>query len=138
MCSSSKGEQIIEKWLNSNNVDYTPEYKQFKDLLSDKGNPLRFDFAIFENTPKTIVSKLIEFDGEQHYRWIKGMMTEEDFKKLQYHDQLKNEYCLKNNIPLIRIPYYNFDNIEQILTKELQPLLNNGVETEDFYYENNC
>jgi hypothetical protein len=37
--------------------------------------------------------------------------NEEKFKKTQLHDQIKNEYCKKNNIPLIRIPYTHFDNI---------------------------
>ena len=38
---------------------------------------------------------------------------------VQYHDKLKNKYCKKNNIPLIRIPYWQFDKIEQILDKWL-------------------
>lgn len=33
--------------------------------------------------------------------------------------RIKNKYCLDNNIRLIRIPYWNFDKIEEILLKEL-------------------
>ena len=28
---------------------------------------------------------------------------------------MKNDYCKKNNIKLIRIPYWQFDEIEEIL-----------------------
>jgi len=41
---------------------------------------------------------------------------------LQYHDKLKNEYCKKHNIKLVRISYKDFKNIEAILTKELDIL----------------
>jgi hypothetical protein len=34
-------------------------------------------------------------------------------------DSIKNIFCKENNIKLIRIPYYEIDNIEQILKKEL-------------------
>ena len=32
---------------------------------------------------------------------------------------LKNEYCKNNDIELLRIPYYEFDNIENILENRL-------------------
>ena len=93
------------------------EFDKFFNLVSDLGNPLRFDFAIFDNN-KLIL--LIEYDGEQHFKWLKGWQTKEEFEKLQYHDQLKNTYCKNNNIPLLRIPYYDFDNIDDILCKYLK------------------
>ena len=34
-------------------------------------------------------------------------------------DRIKNEYCKNNSIKLIRIPYKQFDNIENILEKEM-------------------
>ena len=44
---------------------------------------------------------------------------------IQKRDRIKNEYCDKNNIPLIRIPYYNIDKISDILTENvLNPLIN--------------
>jgi hypothetical protein len=33
---------------------------------------------------------------------------------------MKRDYCKKNNIKLIEIPYWDFDNIEEILDKELK------------------
>ena len=35
-------------------------------------------------------------------------MTLEAFQKIQYHDKLKNDYCIKNDIKLIRIKYNEF------------------------------
>ena len=39
------------------------------------------------------------------------------FLRTQIHDKIKNEYCLTKNIKLIRIPYTDFDKIEEILVK---------------------
>ena len=79
------------------------------------GNKLRFDTSVFKDEEKVNLQLLIEFDGQQHFEWIKSWMPEKSFKKLQYHDILKNQYCISHNIPLIRIPYWEIDNIELIL-----------------------
>ena len=47
------------------------------------------------------------------------MFGEESFKRTQYHDQIKNQYCEDHNIKLIRIPYWDENNIELILSQEL-------------------
>ena len=54
----------------------------------------------------------IEFDGEQHYFDRKGIWNNNDtLEDIQARDQIKNNYAIKNKIPLIRIPYYERDNI---------------------------
>ena len=68
---------------------------------------------------------LIEYDGPHHfYPVCFGGMSEElaieAFKQTQINDKIRNLYCLDNNIPLLRIPYWEFDNIPIILTTELQ------------------
>ena len=77
-----------------------------------------FDFAIFE---KNLDLKcLIEHDGEQHYKICKNFkMSSKDLSEIQRRDKIKTDYCLKNNIKLIRIPYWEKNNIEKILSKEL-------------------
>ena len=40
---------------------------------------------------------------------------EERFKITKLHDAMKNQYCKWNNINLLRIPYWERDNIEKIL-----------------------
>lgn len=113
-CLTSLGEETIEKVLRENSIHYIKEYS-FSDLRDDISHRMyRFDFAIFEND---ILQYLIEFDGSQHYvetsgSW-KNKRTLEDIQRI---DEIKNDYCRKNNIKLKRIPYFNlsyitFDNI---------------------------
>jgi hypothetical protein len=117
ICNESKGEQNIRHWLENNNIVFEKEYK-FEDLKDIYY--LRFDFAIFEDEEKTKLKCLIEYDGMQHFKWIKTFQTKMEFELQQEHDKIKNNYCIQNNIKLIRIPYYEFDNIEKILDEELR------------------
>lgn len=84
-------------------IDHNIEFKeQWKYIDCYDKLPLPFDFYL----PK--FNTLIEADGEQHFKLTFG--KEKDFEKTKKHDQIKNEYCKLNNIDLIRIPYYDFEN----------------------------
>ena len=88
----------------------------FSDLVSKKNIPLRFDFAIFKNTELLC---LIEYQGEQHYIYKeKGWNNKENFNRLKKSDNLKKEYCLKNNIKLIEIPYWDFEKLNKQYLEE--------------------
>lgn len=121
LCSKSIGETRIEKWLIKNKIDYNPEYS-FENCLSEKGNLLRFDFYLLK------LNICIEYDGEGHYypfRFSKDKdKMKNKLKETQINDNIKNQYCKNNNIPLLRIPYWEFDNTEQILEEWLE---NRGV-----------
>ena len=41
--------------------------------------------------------------------------AEEIFKKVQIRDSIKTEYCKNNGLFLLRIPYWQKDDIDQIL-----------------------
>lgn len=111
ICRISKGERKIMDWLENYKIFYIYDSEYFEDLLSARGNPLRPDFIIED---KKI---WIEYDGEFHF----GERFEGDsFEIMQEHDKLKNEYAKRNNWKLIRIPYWEFDNIEKILEKEIK------------------
>lgn len=92
----SQGEFLIEQILKENNIPFEKEKYVFD---YETGGKARFDFYVNNKYA-------IEFDGEQHYqsnnRWWN---TEEFVEKQKIRDQVKNEYCKLNNIPLIRIPY---------------------------------
>lgn len=104
----SKGEEKIEKLLRSHFISFQREVS-FPDLKSLKGNLLRFDFAVFKG--KQLVC-LIEFDGEQHFHRVPYFQkTISEFKQTQEWDRRKNAYCLRKRIPLIRIPYWDYDNL---------------------------
>jgi hypothetical protein len=111
ICFESKGERKIRYWLENNNVKFKSQFI-FDDLLSDKNYPLKFDFGIFIDELKTKIKYLIEYDGIGHYKPSFGEIS---YKRTIKHDIIKNIYCRENNISLLRIPYWKFDNIEEIL-----------------------
>lgn len=58
------------------------------------------------------IIRLIEFDGEHHYQEISFHKDNRySLKDRQERDKKKNEWAKNNNIPLVRIPYWEKDNI---------------------------
>ena len=105
----SKGEYKISTLLNQNEISYKTQEK-FKDCKIKFEMP--FDFAIYNNSK---LLYLIEYDGDIHFKYRdSGWNTKEAFLKRIQNDQIKNEYCLNNNILLYRIPYYDLDEINTI------------------------
>jgi len=103
----SKGETIISKILDSNNIKYYRQ-KTYSDFKFK--NKLRFDFYLPEH------NTCIEYDGIQHFEPINFFGGLKSLKHNQKIDKLKNEYCKNNNIKLLRIKYNQ--NIEDKI-KEL-------------------
>lgn len=94
---NSKAESIIVNILNQYNISYSKE-KKFSDLLSQKGNPLRFDFCI--NTENEFF--LLEYHGIQHYKVQAGGFGQYE---REFSDNAKKEYCNKKQYELVVIPY---------------------------------
>jgi Zn ribbon nucleic-acid-binding protein len=106
-CKSSKGEEKIRKWLENQEYDFEEQYS-FNDCKYKL--PLKFDFKLQDDSGKII---LIEYDGIQHYQ---ESFYGNNLKEQQLRDKIKDDYCnLHDNIDLYRIPYTEFDNIENIL-----------------------
>lgn len=101
---ASRGEIKIEDILNANNISFIPEYS-YPDLNSSNGRPLRFDFAVLDDNGD--VDFLIEFQGVQHYQPKSKFGGISGLRKQQYNDMLKKEYCLKHDITLVEIPYWD-------------------------------
>ena len=104
-CQKSIGEFNIIQILQQNNIKYYKEYCFPNSLL-------RFDFALLDKDNN--IYRLIEFDGEQHYEQnIKnsGWNTSENYQYTLKNDLKKNQIAKDNNIPLVRIPYWERDNI---------------------------
>jgi len=119
---TSTAEILIRDELNTYNISNT---SQFRIKECRNKNSLPFDHAIFGDIEKSNLIFLIEYDGPHHFYPVcfGGMSKElaiEEFKQTQINDKIKDQYCLENNIPLLRIPYWEFDNIPTILTIELQ------------------
>lgn len=94
-CNSSKSENIIRKYLDSREIKYIEQFK-FKDCKYKRS--LLFDFYI------PSLNLCIEYDGEFHYKDIFGQLEDTVIR-----DNIKTDYCLLNNIDLLRISYK--DNI---------------------------
>ena len=107
-CLMSSGEQEISRILSKYSIEYIFNYR-FKDE-SVKTKP--FDFKIYN---KNIC---IEYDGQQHFH-MQFDKTLLELMNQHYSDNIKTQFCKNNNIQLIRIPYWEFNNIEQILIEKL-------------------
>ena len=106
-CRESSSERKIRSLLDGCKIEFVRECK-FEDCRDTL--PLPFDFYL----PN--YNLCIEFDGRHHYEPIFGEKQHESTVK---HDKIKNQYCKDNNITLLRIPYWEGNNIEDIITKQL-------------------
>lgn len=110
-CLSSKGEFIIEQLLIDNNIIFNREVI-LPELVEETGRRLRFDFAIYNQNNQ--ITRFIEFDGRQHKygpdntHWSHSTDT---LTTIQERDNIKNNFCLKHNYPLIRIPYTKLNTL---------------------------
>lgn len=116
-CINSKGEMIIRKMLDSNYIKYQQQYC-FSDLISVNNARLYFDFAILNDKDEIIL--LIEYNGQQHYDPIEFFGGEERLKTQQKNDNLKIEYCKSHNTPLLIIPYWDFNKIEELVLNQIE------------------
>lgn len=117
-CTSSKGEKAISTFLNKHNVEYQHN-KSYSDACLFKTS-LRFDFLIYDNEGN--LKLICEFDGIQHFEPVNMFGGEKGFKETQERDKIKNKFCKDNGIPLLRIPYWEINNIHRILGKKLYKL----------------
>ena len=113
-CYSSRGEKKIISFFNENNITYFYQ-KTFNDCKDIR--KLQFDFYLPEQ------NAIIEYNGIQHYEPIKYFGGIESLKSQQKRDNIKTNYCIENNINLIRIRYN--ENIED----KLIPIIKNKFET---------
>lgn len=114
-CSISKGEYKISNCLDTLDVKYEIQ-KRFDDCKYKRLLP--FDFYLSD------YNLCIEYDGEQHFHPVAfgGISIEEakkNYEETTIKDAIKNQYCKDNDIKLLRIPYTEFKNIDEILSKIL-------------------
>ena len=104
----SKGERKVKDILSNKGVNFEWQHK-FDDCKFKSYLP--FDFYL----PNENIC--IEYDGRQHYEIVQAFGGYEAFVDTKIRDTIKTQYCKDNNITLIRIPYWEFDNIENILSQ---------------------
>jgi hypothetical protein len=109
ICKSSKGENIIQTFLNNNKIKFIPQ-KTFDDCIGKK-NMLPFDFYL----PK--YNLCIEFQGEQHFKPIEHFGGKHKFQKQKCNDEIKRNFCSLKGIRLLEITYK--DDVEKVLNQFL-------------------
>ena len=100
----SRGEELITKILNENNINFIREKSFDSCRFPDTNYPAKFDFFVNNKY-------VIEFDGQQHFE--KNIYNGSwDIKKVYSRDEYKNQWCFDNNIPIIRIPYTQLSKLK--------------------------
>ena len=119
-CLKSKGEMIINNWLQTHNIPFQSQYSVDEIILESGRRPF-FDFAIFND--KNQLLSLIEYNGKQHYEATGGWNTEEILQITQNRDKQKIDWCKKLNIPLHIISYQDDINkeMEKIIYGQIYP-----------------
>ena len=112
-CIKSKGEMIINNWLQEHNIDFRSQYSFDNCVLSTGRRPF-FDFVLFKNDNPYLV---IEYNGRQHYEATGGWNTEESVQDTQRRDREKLQWCEDNHYPGLVIKYD--EDIEKILQERL-------------------
>ena len=111
----TKGEKRVEEVLTDLKIKYKSQYGF--DSCRDV-NKLLFDYYLPD------FNMCIEYDGRQHFEPVRfGGISEEEaldnLKLTQAHDLIKTNYCISNNIHLLRIPYQEHNNIETLIKEAL-------------------
>ncbi len=112
-CNNSQLEEITKIILQKYNIEYKSQVK-YDGLIGLGNGNLSYDFYLPD------YNLLIECQGEQHEHYCKGFhKTKAYFERQLEHDRRKKQYSIDHNINFLEIWYYDIDNIEQILTKQL-------------------
>lgn len=114
-CKMSKGELKISQILDDMNINYGTQFR-FQDCRDE--NVLPFDFFLPDK------NLCIEYDGIQHFEpctfgGISKEQAEINLKEAKRRDTIKDEYCKSHNIGLLRIAYWDYKRIEEILSLHL-------------------
>ena len=106
----SIGQIKLEEIFKRHNIRYI-RGKTFQGCIYKR--KLIFDFYLPD------YNLCVEFDGQQHFQPVFG---EESYEAGKIRDEIKNNYCLKNNIGLLRIPYYEGNKMEEIVLNRINSI----------------
>lgn len=132
----SKGHRAVRSFFQELNI-IIEEEKSFEDLLSPRGYHLFFDFYLPD------YNCVIEVDGDQHSIPVSKFGGEDTFLKLLEHDKIKNEYCEKNHIDILRIPYKHIyskgrrsiiDSFKKEIVDFLKTITQGGIDFNHEYF----
>ena len=96
----SSREQFIEHILVENGIKFRRQvrFPECKDKYT-----LPFDFGVLDGKDEVVC--LIEYDGKQHVEPVPLWGGENELRNVRRRDKIKNDYCLKMGIPLLRLSH---------------------------------
>ncbi|MEI8270887.1 MAG: hypothetical protein WCG45_05990, partial [bacterium] len=109
-CNLSRGGKRVETYLKGKKINFECE-KKFDGCKFKK--PLSFDFYLPD------FNLCIEYDGELHYYPIAIFGGTKTLVETKLRDEIKDKFCKKEGIKLLRIPFFEFNRIEEVLENEL-------------------
>ena len=114
----SGGEVRVAEILDNYDINYIFD-RSYDNIKGCRYGYLRFDFRCLMANG----IYFIEFDGEGHFRpRNKTLEAIYNFECGIKNDKIKDEYCIKNNIPLLRI-HYKEKNIKEKILEFLDVLI---------------
>ncbi len=113
-CNESQGEKKIRLFLEEHDLYFISEYRAPGCINPENNSQLRYDFYIED------LNLIIEYDGALHYEAYNHFGGEEALKIRQVLDVIKNKFCSKNKIRLLRIPYWDIERIPELINKEIK------------------
>ncbi len=112
----SKGEREVARHLESLGIEFIRE-KTFEGCLGRSNRPLRFDFYIES------CNIVIEYDGEHHFKPVnKYGRAKYAHERTVINDKIKNDFLAKKGIGILRIPYFEFKELKEIVNTVLAQL----------------
>lgn len=113
----SSGEKAVSKYLDAKKINYRREHF-FEDCINKStGFHFFFDFFLFD------INTVIEVDGVYHFKVVDGNKSAFEYQKQR--DNLKNKYCKKKGIRIIRLKYnhghVSINTLENLLNQTPKP-----------------
>jgi hypothetical protein len=111
-CKESKGEKAIREYLTKHKIKHTSQWRFKKSLIAR----YPFDFGVSHSN----FTGVIEFQGEPHsvkcsFGGREKYHKQHNLKNYIKSDHKKLQWCIKNKVPILLIPYWNLDHIPEIL-----------------------
>lgn len=123
-CTLSRGEERIKLCLQKLQIKYIQQF-QYKEE-EDCFNKLRFDFALLNKNNEIIA--FIEYQGSQHYIPFEHFGGKQGLLNRQERDLRKRKLAEKYKIPLIEIPYSDYDLIDESYILEKIKLVSKALD----------
>lgn len=110
-----------EKFCYNEVLKYVPRHRVSDSTIISFSDPRFYNVTntILPDIYITLPGKsdiIIEYDGEQHYRFVEHIHKEfEKYIHQVRRDQFLEAYCKENNIKLLRIPWKDENRIPEII-----------------------